>query len=168
MDTSKKWFDFMKSAHDILLKGQPIDQYQSRIQLLFEPSFDNSFHLQLEINDQVVKWYRTKWLRLVDAQAYYDKAEESQYTGQLQQPTIIFESGSTEINRIQPVLDVIKSISIRPITEKWGGIILDGIYYTLLIGVDHTETTFRWHYRPDEWKDLEKLAAMLIELNDKL
>lgn len=45
---------------------------------------------------------------------------------------------------------------------------LDGVFYTLRIGVENTQTTFKWHHLPDEWKDIQKLANMLTELNNRL
>ncbi|MBL0330896.1 MAG: hypothetical protein IPP64_16170 [Bacteroidetes bacterium] len=168
MDNNKKWFEFMKSAHTLLLNGQTIDHYQSHIQILVEPSFDNSFHLQLEVNEQVVKWHRTTWLRLVDAPKFYDPIESLKHIGQAVGPTIIYESGTTEIISISPIFDFVKLISTKPKIEKWGGIMLDGVFYTLKIGVENTQTTFKWHHLPDEWKDIEKLANMLTELNSRL
>lgn len=158
----------MNEAQTSLLLGQNIDRYKPNIQIAIEPSFDSSFHLQLEINEKIVKWYRTTWFRLVDAPKFYDPLESLKYLGQTIKPTIKYESGTTDKNGLNDIIDFAKTISVKPRLDKCGGIILDGISYTLNIGVESTQTTFKWHYLPNEWTDLQKLTAMLEELNKKL
>lgn len=169
MDNNQnQWFEFMDLAHKILLKGQSIDNYKQHIQLLFEPSFSNSFHLQLEINEKEIKWFRTSWLRLEDAPKFYNPIEKLKQIGKEIKPTILYENGTTKLNYMIPVLDFVEKISIKPRIEKYGGIILDGINFIITIGVENIQSTYKWHYLPEEWQELEILANMLIELNEKL
>ena len=79
-----------------------------------------------------------------------------------------YESGETELKIVGHILEFIKSLSIRPRLEKLGGIILDGNSYTLTISVESVEAKYKWHYLPEEWTDLQKLADMLEELNSQL
>jgi hypothetical protein len=168
MENSSKWFEFMNFAQTLLLKGQAIDTAKPNIQIAVEPSFDNSIFLQLVINNQDVQWYRTTWLRLVDAAKFSNPIESLKHIGQTITPTIKKESGITGTSKVKEIIDFAKRLSIKPNLEQWGGIILDGTYYTLTIGVESTLTTFRWHHLPDNWLELEKLADMLEELNKKL
>ena len=59
-----------------------------------------------------------------------------------------------------------RSLSIPPRIDKPGSIILDGCNYTLTIGVDELQTTYKWHLLPNEWAALQQLANMLEDLNE--
>jgi len=168
MDSSKVWFDFMDLANATTKQGQKIDKYKPTIQLYFEPSFGNHILLQLQLDNDILKWYRTTWQKLVDAPKFNDPIEKLKFIGQTIKPTIKYESGNTELIIAGHIFEFIKTISIRPRLEKWGGIILDGCFYTLTISVESVETKYKWHYLPDGWTDLQKLANMLEELNNKL
>jgi hypothetical protein len=168
MDNIIKWLDFMKSAQVQLLKGQSIDNYKPNIQIAIEPSFDNSIFLQLLLNDKDVEWYRTTWLRLTDAPKFSDPIESLKYIGKNIEPAIKYENGTIEKKCIIDIISFIKTISVKPRIEKWSGIMLDGIYYTLTIGTESMLTTYKWHYLPDEWTDLQTLTRMIEELNKKL
>lgn len=135
MENSDKWFDFMDFAHTLLLKGQAIDTDKPNIQIAVEPSFDNSIFLQLVINNEEVKWYRTTWLRSVDAPKFSNPIISLKYIGQAITPTINKESGTIGIEKHKGIVDFAKSLSIKPSLEQWGGIILDGIYYTLTMAL---------------------------------
>jgi hypothetical protein len=168
MDSSNKWFEFMDSAQKILFLGQKIDQYKQTIQIAIEPSFEKSIFLQLVINEDKVFWYRTTWERLIDAPKFSNPLESLKYIGQPIKPTMLYENGIIERENINAIVDFIKSISVKPIFDKWGGIILDGTNYTLKIGVENTETIYKWHYLPDEWKELNTLTKLIEELNREL
>ncbi len=168
MNNSEKWFDFMDLAKALLLKGQPIDSYQPNIQFAIERSFDNNIFLQLEIKDDKVKWYRTTWLRLIDAPKILDPIESLKYIGERIVPTVVYEFGETNKENVGGIISFCRQVSIQPVIDKWGGIVLDGVFYTLMIGVERTQTTYKWHHLPDGWTDLQKLADMLEELNLKL
>lgn len=105
---------------------------------------------------------------MVDAPKFTDPIQKLKLIGQTITPTIKYESGDTELKIVAHILAFIKTISIRPRLEKWGGIILDGNSYTLTISVDSVQVKYRWHYLPAEWTDLQKLANMLEELNNQL
>ena len=163
-----KWFDFMKLAQSSLIHGQKIDDYKRNIQIAIEPSFDNSIFLQLVINEDIVQWYRTTWLRLTDARKFSDPIENLKFIAQTIQPTIKYESGTTDKKNLQDIIEFAKALSVQPQLDKWGGIILDGTHYTLTIGVESTQMIYKWHHLPDNWTDLQKLSVMLEELNKKL
>ena|SRR5258705_5128122 len=167
-DNASKWFDFMNSAQTLLLKGQAIDTNKPNIQIAVEPSFDNSIFLQLVINNEDVQWYRTTWLRLVDAPKFSSPIESLKYIGQTITPTIKKESGITANEKLKDIVGFARELSLKPNLDKSGGIILDGTCYTLRIGVESTQTTFKWHHLPDGWSELEKLTTMLEELNKEL
>ena len=57
---------------------------------------------------------------------------------------------------------------MKPKFDKWGGLMLDGINYTLKIGVENTQTIYKWNYLPDEWKEINTLTKLLEDLNRKL
>ena len=168
MDDSKRWFDFMDLSNATILQGQKIDNYKPNIQIAFKPSFGNHIFLQLQLDNDTIKWYRTTWQKLIDAPKFNNPIEKLKYIGQTIQPTIKYENGDNDLNNFGYILDFVKTISIKPRLEKWGGLILDGCTYILTIGVESVQTTYKWHYLPDEWKDLQKLANMLEELNRKL
>ncbi|MES2774710.1 MAG: hypothetical protein V4722_11025 [Bacteroidota bacterium] len=168
MENPSSWFEFMNLAQSLLLKGQVIDNYKPNIQIAVEPSFDNSIFLQIVINNEEVQWYRTTWMRFVDLPKFSNPIEGLKYIGQVITPTIIKESGTTNIKKLKGIIEFAKGLSIKPNFEKWGGIIIDGTCYTLVIGVESTQTTYKWHYLPDSWIELEKMADMLEELNRDL
>jgi hypothetical protein len=168
MESSNKWFEFMDSAQTLFFKGQAIDRHKPNIQIAIEPSFDNSILLQLVLNDKGIQWYRTTWLRLVDTPKFSNPIESLKYIGRTITPTIKKEAGTTGNDKIKDIIDFAKGLSLKPNLEKWDGIIVDGTYYTLTIGVESTQTTFRWHHLPDSWTDLKKLADMLEYLNKEL
>ena len=167
MDNSKKWFAFLKAAQTFLLQGQTIDSYKPNIQIAIEPSFDNSIFLQLVINGVTVQWYKTTWLRLVDAPKFSDPIESLKYIGQTIKPTIKHESGTTDKESLKDIIEFVRTLSVPPTLDKSGRFILDGTYYTLTIAVESTQTTYKWHYLPDNWTDLQKLATMLEKFNEK-
>jgi hypothetical protein len=167
MDNINRWYELISKAQNLLLKGQEIDTYESNIQFAIEPSFENSVFLQLVITDNKVQWFRTTWLRLYDSQKF-TPIENLKYIGQNIEPTIEYENGIIKKEEVENIVNFIQTISIKPKLEKWGGIILDGIYYTITIGVENTQTTYKWHYQPDDWEDLQILASMLQKLNESL
>jgi hypothetical protein len=168
MNNSKNWFDFIALANTLTKQGQKIDEYKSSIQILFEPSFNNHFFLQLQLDKDNLKWFRTTWQMLVDSPKFTDPIQQLKYIGQTIKPTISYESGETDLKLIEHILEFVKTISIKPQLDKLGGIVLDGCTYTLTIAVDKTETKYKWHYLPNDWTDLQELANMLDELNQKL
>lgn len=168
MDKTADWHDLMHEAQTILLRGQEIDAFKPNIQLAIQPSFDNSFFLQLIVNDNTVYWYRTTWFKPLDAPKFYDPIESLKYIGQKITPTIKFEHGEISKEKLTEIIDFAQTMNVRPQLEKWGGIMLDGVYYTLIIGVENLQTKYDWRYLPDAWNDLQKLTNMLKKLNQEL
>jgi hypothetical protein len=168
MESSDKWFEFSNYAQSILLRGQEIDSYKQTIQLAIEPSFEKSIFLQIVLNIDNCFWYRTTWERLIDAPKFSNPIESLKYIGKEIKPTIIYENGIIERENINSIVDFIESLSLKPIFDSWGGIILDGIKYTLKIGVENTEIIYKWHHLPEEWKELSTLTKLLEELNQNL
>jgi len=167
-NSTEKWFEFIGFAQTLLLKGQEIDTTKPNIQIAVEPSFDNSFFLQLVINNDHVNWYRTTWLRLVDAPKFSNPIESLKYIGRTITPTIDKQSGTTKAEKLKEIIDFAQRLSIKPTLEQWGGVVLDGTYYTLTLGVESILTTFKWHHLPECWMDLKKLADMLEYLDKEL
>ncbi len=161
------WFEFMKLANEALKQGQIVDTYKPNIQIAIEPSFHNHVFLRLTWTNNMVNWYRTTWEKLTDAPKFNDPIEKLKYIGHSIKPTLTFEKGETDFDNIRQVVDFVKTISVKPQIEK-GGIVIDGCYYTVIIGVDNRQAIYKWHYLPDDWKPLQLLANMLEELNIRL
>lgn len=168
MDKYKQWFDFIQSAHILLLKGQSFDENQPHIQFLIEPAFSNSVHLQLVVHDQDVQWFRTTWQRHIDEPKFWDIIENLQYIGQVASPTMQYESGRVEQGSVAQLFEIAQTISVKPQLEKSSQIILDGESNTLIISNGTTHSTFVWKVLPSEWKELGRLTNLLTTLNDSL
>jgi hypothetical protein len=163
----KKWLDFTNTARSTLFQGQSIDSHEPTIQIAIEPSFDNSTLLQLVISDDVVLWYRTTWLKSIDAPKFSDLIENLKYIGQTIKPTVRYESGSIAKEKLKDIIESIQTLSVPANLDKPSGFVLDGTWYTLTIGVESMQTTYKWHYLPDNWTTLQKLVQMLQDLNEK-
>lgn len=167
MDNNTKWFEFLKEAQHVLLKGQEIDHSWPNIQICIEPSFDNSIFLQLMIREDVVQWYRTTWLRLVDVPKF-TPIEGLKYIGQSIKPTIKHESGTVNKEDIQDIIACAESLYVPVVLENSRSITVDGTSYTLMIGDGNTKVTYAWHGLPNNLGPLEKMITLLEALNEKL
>jgi hypothetical protein len=163
-----KWFGFMQSANKIVQEGQKINDLNPNIQLVLQPSFDNHFSLQLCWEDQNILWYRTTWLKLVDAPNFSNPIESLKYIGKDRGPSIKYENGRIPLESGNNILDLAKATSIKPNLDKWGGIILDGCYYILTFAVESNSVTYKWSRLPDNWADLENLVNAILRLNETL
>lgn len=168
MGNKLKWPEFETLAQATLFQGQIIDIDKQYIQLVIEPSFDNSINLQLEIGEEAVKWYRTTWSRLIDTPKFHNPVEGLKYIGQEIKPTINYEKGVIDAQKIATIIGLAKMISIKPILKEQKGIVLDGINYTLTIHVEGLKITYKWHYLEEGWNDLEQLRLNLEEFNSEL
>jgi hypothetical protein len=168
VEDTNKWLEFKNLAQTLFLKGQEIEKRKPTIQIAIEPSFADSVFLQLVINDEYVQWYRTTWLKHVDAPKFLNIIETLKYIGQTITPTIKKETGTVSKDNLKGIMDFAKGLSIKPNLEKLGGFTLDGTYYTLTIGVESIQTTFKWHHLPENWTDLKVLADMLEDLNKEI
>lgn len=168
MDKFPIWLDFIDNANEILKQGQNIDEFKSNIQIIFEPSFSNHIFLQLNWEHDTVKWYRTTWEKIKDIYKINDPIENLKYIGQEMRPTFIYENGEIDISLIRSIVDLLRCISIKPQIDKYGGITLDGSYYTLIFGVESFQAIYKWHSISEEWKELQEIADLLLDLNDKL
>lgn len=164
-NTSQTWSNFMETAQQILFRGQVQNVFEPTIQFGLEPSFENHFFLQLVIEETTVQWYRTTWLKMEDAPKFLNPMESLKYIGKIIEPTFKKESGIIEITKLESIMTFINTLHIAPQIKKTNRIVLDGVYFTLVIGVESMKTTFKWHYLPDEWSELEKLVDMLLDLN---
>lgn len=162
----QKWFEFMEGAQVALLQGNPL-KYEPTIRFVIEPSFENHIFLQLQINEKNVSWLRKTWHKRDDRPKFADPIENLKYIGRTITPTIQQESGVVDRDVLQPIITFIDAMTIKPHLDL-PGIVIDGISYTLTIGTANTYSTYKWHYLPREWADLQKLADMLLELNQKL
>ena len=167
MENTSKWFEFLREAHRLVLQGQESDHSWPNIQICIEPSFDNNIFLQLIIRDDMVEWYRTTWLRLVDVPKF-TPIEGLKYIGQSMKPTIKYESGTVNKEDIRDIIACAETLCVPMVPEKSGSIILDGTSYSLMIGVGNTQVTYSWHGLPNDWAPLKKLTKMLEALNEKL
>ena len=79
MNNSRNWFDFIALANTLTKQGQKIDDYKSSIQILFEPSFNNHIFLQLQLDKDNLKWFRTTWQMLVDSPKFTNPIEQLKY-----------------------------------------------------------------------------------------
>lgn len=168
MTKSVEWFDFMNEARNLLLKGQLIADFHPTIQLAIEPSVDNSFFLQFVMSGDKVDWYRTTWLRLLDAPKFSNPMENLKFVGQEIKPTIKFEHGSINKSLLKDIITLVPSLNIPPVIDELEGITIDGVYYTVIIGYGTTQITYKWHQLPAKWLQLEKLIILLEELNESL
>jgi hypothetical protein len=164
-NTLQTWSNLMETAQQILFRGQVQNVYKPSIQFGLEPSFQNHFFLQLVIEETMVKWYRTTWLKHDDVPKFLDPIENLKYIGKNIKPTFIKENGVIELTKLESIITFINLLQIKPQLKKSNRIVLDGTHYTLIIGVERMKTTLKWHYLPDEWSELEKLVNMLLDLN---
>jgi hypothetical protein len=167
MDHISKWFEFLHEARRLVLQGQEIDHSWPNIQISIEPSFDNSIFLQLIIKNDFVEWYRTTWLRLVDAPKFAP-IEGLKYIGQVIKPTLKYESGTVNKEDITDIIYHVERLSVPVVLEKSRSIMLDGTYYTLTIGAENTQVTYAWHNLPNHWAQLQKLTELLEAFNEQL
>jgi len=159
-----KWYEFMQLANAELLQGLRIDYTIPAIQLVFEPSFDNHIFLQLQMGEKNVSWSRRTWLKREDWPKFTDPIENLKYIGRTITPTIQRESGELDPEVLQPIIAFINAMTVKP-SLAGPGIVIDGTAYALTIGTATTHATYKWHYLPEEWSDLQKLADMILEID---
>jgi hypothetical protein len=135
--------------------------YKPTIQLLVEPSFDNHTFLQLQINEAAVSWCRKTWRKLDDRPKFSDPIENLKYIERTITPTIQQDSGEVNREVLQPIISFINAMTIKPRLMQPDGLVIDGTQYTLTISSASSHTTYKWHYLPDEWADLQTLADMV-------
>lgn len=162
------WNNVSQKAQEYVRKGQIQNSYLPRIELLVEPTFDNPIFLQLEIKGEQVHWYHTTWLKTLDSIKLLNPVESLKYVGKEIAPTMVYAKGEIGLEVIAPILARIRGLVVPPKIDKVGAIVLDGVYYTLTIGVESMQTTYKWHYLPDEWLALGKVADMLVALYKEL
>jgi len=163
----EQWYRLMQSAMTTVRTGQDTGRARPAITLIVEPSFDNSFCLQLVIAGDTLSWYRTTWLRLEDAAKLRDPIASLMYIGQELPPGIRHENGTADAAGLREIRDAVRTLSVSPPLEA-PGIVLDGTYYRLTIGNGDAEITYKWHYLPGEWASLRKLTDLLEIFNTSL
>lgn len=162
------WQSFLEKGKTQLQQGQKINEYHSHIQLLIEPSFSNWIFLQLNWTDETVHWYRTTWEKTLDVLKFYDPIGSLAYIGKTIEPTIVYEKGEIPFTDISHIVACIRNLSLAPCIDKSGRIILDGCLHTLTIGVEYEMTSYRWNVAPEGWGELQEIANLLLELEEKL
>lgn len=168
MQDQNKWLDFMAMAGNIVRAGQKVEWTQFVIHVIVEPSFANSFSLQLCWSNEQVRWYRTTWNRLADIQKFTNPIEGLKYIGKTLSPTILEEKGEIPLLGIQHIVDDIQRLSIIPDLTEANGWVLDGCNYRLRIGNSSVKMEYQWHFLPDNWMPLQKIAGDLEDLNKTL
>jgi hypothetical protein len=162
------WFSFIDEANTLLLQDQSVNNYKPHIKILFEPAFDNHIFFQLELDSEKTKWFRSTWVKSSDISKFENPIEKLKYIGKDIQPTIKFESGEVDFDKTKAITDHVRTISINPRIDGLKRMTLDGGQYTLTLGVEQIQTTYKWHTLPDNWKDLQKTANMLLDLSESL
>ena len=159
---SKKWFTFMATANEQLFKKTEIEFGTAFIQLIIEPSFHNHFSFFINWNDkkESVIWEKLTWEKLIDAPKFYDQEQVDK--GLI--PTMSIQKGQFEKSKALKLIDLAKSIAIKPqlnLENRWT---LDGALYTLKIGRQGDSITFSWHTLPEGWHKLEALIQEILDV----
>lgn len=142
-----------------LKKGQSIDPSCHFIQLNVDPTFTKKFVLQFELFNTKVNWYKTIWEMDVDRTRIYSEPIENE----ISRPTLLFENGTYELIKFEPILKMIKSISLPIYTDDWHTL-RDGDIYTLTMGYRGSISNYTWHYLPEEWNELQKITDLILNL----
>jgi hypothetical protein len=144
------------------------------LELLYQPTFTDSFLLQLIWEADAIRWHRTTW------QKQQDRATLDLWLAYLEQNGEILpleltygrESGSHEGLPIKLLAAKIKALAVVPTipwaeTPAWGR---DGEEIVLKIGNENFDATFHWFScaAPTAWTPLEELVKKILFINGKL
>lgn len=158
------WPGFVKLANEALNASQP-KTYKRFVSLMLEPHFYDHVLLQLQWEEEGIKWFRSVWLKDKDAPKFLNPIEQLKYTGKTVAPTLETASGMVSAKDAEPLLDVLRNLRLNPYIDHEGGIVLDGCVHTLTFCTDYsTRSTFVWNYLPEEYRELQQLTYLMEAL----
>lgn len=144
------------------------------LELLYQPTFTDSFLLQLAWEADTIRWHRTTWQEQRDRVtldlwlAYLEQNEEMLPL----ELTYGRESGSNDSLSSKLLAAEIKALAVLPLipwaeTPVWGR---DGEEIFLKIGAGNFDVTFHWFSCavPTTWVPLEKLVEKILLINRQL
>lgn len=156
----EKWCYFEQLADAKLLQAQEIDINCHYIQLHVDPTFSNKFVLQFEILNSYVNWYCTIWKSELDRLKIYSGPLEKE----MPEPILFIKKRSVSNEDFKHIHDLVNRVSISPFIEKDWDDIIDGEIYTLTIGYKSCSVSYKWHYLPYAWRDLQDLVNSVLKL----
>lgn len=158
------WPGFVKLANEALKASQP-KTYRRSVSLMLEPSFENHVLLQLQWEEESIRWYRSVWLKDEDCPKFLNPLEQLKYTGKTISPTLQVESGIVKTENAEVLMNLLRSLKINPFIDDEGRIVLDGCVHTLTFSTDYsTSSTFVWNYLPETYSELRKLTDLMEAL----
>lgn len=158
------WGAFKQKADAVLRASQPADTWKKHISLMLEPSFFNHELLRLQWEKEQVRWFRSIWMKDEDAPKFLNPIESLKYTGTTIVPTIRILSGEFKASDTEPLLALIRNLSVKPYIDSDGAIMLDGCLHTLTIGTDNISTSYHWNHLSQEFAELDRVVELLTEL----
>ena len=152
----------MAKANEQLLKKTEIEFGSAFIKLIIEPSFHNHFSFFINWDDkkESVIWEKLTWEKLIDAPKFYDQEQVDK--GLI--PTMSIQKGQFEKSKTLKLIDLAKSIAIKPQLSPERMWTLDGAFYTLQMGRSSDAITFSWHTLPEGWHELETLIQGILDV----
>ena len=163
MTTEDRWTQLKDTARQQLRFVDNPTFPESFIEYECEPLFYPIFNLQLIWTDKSVKWRSAEWDVQVDRAKFYETDGGTKVFLFQPEPTVTIKSGIVTPDLLTDIVTHIWQLTITPRVDRLKMFTLDGSYHTLSLGTDDLRTTYKWHTLPDEWKDLEKLVAMLLD-----
>jgi|GEM_PF-1312599 len=161
------WPGFVKLANEALKASQP-KTHKRFVSLMLEPHFYDHVLLQLQWEEERIKWFRSVWLKDEDAPKFLNPIEQLKYVGKTIQPTLMTESGIVNAEDAGPLLDVLRNLRLNPYLDHNGSLVLDGCVHTLTFYTNYSiSSTFIWNYLPEEYEELQKVTDLLEALCKK-
>lgn len=158
------WGAFKQKADAALRASQPADSWKKHISLMLEPSFFNHELLRLQWDKEKIHWFRSIWLKDEDAPKFLHPIESLKYIGKTINPTIRILSGEFNASDTEPLLALIRNLSVKPYIDSDRRIVLDGCQHTLTIGTDNISSSYHWNHLPQEFTELDRVVELLTEL----
>lgn len=161
-----------QAIQEAFWQGNVIDYLHcSYMELLYQPTFTDSFLLQLAWEKDTLHWYRTTWLRerdreMLDTWLAYLKENEEVLPLEL---TFLKESGKENALIANDLITEINRLAVKPVFFDDGNWGRDGEEIILKIGTPKSDITYHWHTcaTPETWESLNKLVEVLLLTNEK-
>lgn len=161
MGNNRLYIHSGKEAHTLFNRHHILYPEKPFIKIAFNKSLESNVVLQLQIHKNKVIWHRITWMEPLSEEALFALIEKEMDV------SICHEYGEVKTVTINPILDLVNNMEVKPSLIPQEDFILDGTSYSLTIGVRERQITCKWDFFPDENHDLQKLADMLEELNEK-
>ena len=168
MTTEDRWTQLKKIARQQLYVVDKPTFLESFIEYECEPSFQPIFNLQIIWTDKSAKWRYAEWNVDADRSKFYELDGKTKVVLSQPDPTIKVKSGIARPELLTHIIIHIRQLKISPRIDRLTMFTLDGNTSTVSLGTDDLRTTYSWHTLPDEWKDLEKLVDMLLDVQKLL